>query len=364
MEPVQIHNGLESITVAATELSHVDGERGLLVLRGAHVERLAPEATFEDVAHLLWHGALPNAQERAEMAARMYAGRARAFERLPDFRAALATPDAMDALRGATAQLTERDSADLPGLLCGALPVFAAAHTRLRDGQQPIAPQPKHSQAADYLAMTFGDEPAAARVRALDTYLVTVSDHGLNASTFAARVVTSTASDSVSAVVAAIGALKGRLHGGAPGEVLEMLDAIGVKDRAETWLCARLDRGERIMGMGHRIYRVRDPRADVLEGAIRRLATQLGSSSRFELARSVEACATRLLDARHPGRQLRANVEFNTAVLLDAIGIDRRSFTATFAVGRVAGWLGHIDEQRRTGRLIRPRALYTGPLPR
>jgi len=363
MEPVQIHNGLEGITVAATELSHIDGERGVLILRGHSVDRLAPEATFEDVAYLLWHGSLPNASERAELAAQLYAGRAKAFERLADARPALAAQDAMDALRGATALLTERDSADLPGLLTGALAVFAAAHARIRAGREPIAPRKDHSHAADYLAMLSGTEPSPALVRALDTYLVTVSDHGLNASTFAARCVISTATDSVSAVVAAIGSLKGPLHGGAPGAVLEMLDAIGTPERAEAWLSAALDRGERIMGMGHRIYRVRDPRADVLEAAIKRLTRQLGGSDRLELARSVESTAARLLDERHPGRALRANVEFNTAVLLDAIGLDRTLFTATFAVSRVAGWLGHIDEQRRTGKLIRPRALYTGPLP-
>ncbi|HET6334175.1 MAG TPA: citrate/2-methylcitrate synthase, partial [Polyangiales bacterium] len=168
MEPVQIHNGLEGITVAATELSHIDGERGVLILRGHSVDRLAPEATFEDVAYLLWHGSLPNASERAELAAQLYAGRAKAFERLADARPALAAQDAMDALRGATALLTERDSADLPGLLTGALAVFAAAHARIRAGREPIAPRKDHSHAADYLAMLSGTEPSPALVRALD----------------------------------------------------------------------------------------------------------------------------------------------------------------------------------------------------
>jgi citrate synthase len=211
--------------------------------------------------------------------------------------------------------------------------------------------------------MSFGREPKASEVRALDTYLVTVADHSLNASTFAARCVISTLTDSVSAVVAAIGSLKGPLHGGAPGAVLEMLDAIGSPDRAETWINGALDRHERIMGMGHRIYRQRDPRADVLEAAIRRLTRDRGGSPRLELARSVETTAARILDERYPGRFLRPNVEFNTAVILEAIGIDRRLFTGTFAVSRVAGWLGHIEEQRRDGRLIRPRALYTGVMP-
>jgi citrate synthase len=363
MEPVQIHNGLEGITVAATELSHVDGEHGVLVLRGHLVERLAPEATFEDAAHLLWHGALPTPAERGDMQARLYAGRAKAFERLDDVRPALFARDAMDALRGATAQLSEDDSHDLPGLLTGALPVFVAAHARIRAGKEPIAPRSDRSHTADYLAMLTGRDPEPSRVRAFDTYLVTVSDHSLNASAFTARVVASTAADSVSAVVAAIGALKGPLHGGAPGKVLDMLDAIGKPENAEAWITGALERGERIMGMGHRIYRVRDPRADVLEAAIKLLSRQLGTTDRLELARSVESCAARLLDARHPGRSLQPNVEFNTAVLLDAIGLDRSLFTATFAVSRVLGWLGHIEEQRRIGKLIRPRALYTGKVP-
>jgi citrate synthase len=211
--------------------------------------------------------------------------------------------------------------------------------------------------------MLTGRDPDHARVRALDTYLVTVSDHGMNASTFAARVVTSTATDSVSAVVAAIGALKGPLHGGAPGAVLDMLDAIGSIERARKWLEATLDRGERIMGMGHRIYRVRDPRAAVLEGAIRRLETTLGKNTRLELAHAVEAQASTLLDARYPTRKIRANVEFNTAVLLEAVGLTRNLFTATFAIGRSLGWVAHIEEQRKSGRLIRPDSEYIGKIP-
>ncbi len=359
----QIHDGLEGIAVAKTELSHVDGARGVLVLRGASVEQLAPEASFEDAAGLLWRGRLPAPNERAELRERLYAGRARAFERLPAIRGAFHTDDAMEALRGAVAQLRERDATDLPALLAGAMPVFVAAYARSRAGLTPLPPAPHRSHAADYLTMLHGHEPEPARVRALDSYLVTVSDHGMNASTFAARVVTSTAADSVSAVVAAIGALKGPLHGGAPGEVLEMLDAIGTPDRAEAWLTERLARGERIMGMGHRIYRVRDPRAAVLEAVTRRLARDLGTTDRLAFARHVEAAASRLLDDKHPGRQLRANVEFNTAVLLEAIGLDRALFTATFAVGRTLGWLAHIEEQRRVGRLIRPASIYVGTMP-
>ncbi|HKP61604.1 MAG TPA: citrate synthase [Polyangiales bacterium] len=350
-----IHNGLEGIAVAQTELSHVDGELGRLIVRGYDIETLAPKATFEEVVQLLWNG--------KRISERLYAGRARAFECLPRMGAALGLNNAMDALRAATAQLSENDSEDLDGLLCGALPVFAAAHARIRVGKSPLGPSAERSQAADYLYMLSGKEPDAARVRALDSYLVTVADHGMNASTFAARVVTSTASDSVSAIVAAIGALKGPLHGGAPGEVLEMFDAIGSADKAEEWLRKRIERGERVMGMGHRIYRVRDPRAAVLEAALVRLTEITGANPRLALARAVEAHAVRLLDERYPERKLRANVEFHTAVLLEAVGLGRELFSATFAIGRVAGWLAHVEEQRHKGRLIRPEAEYIGPMP-
>ena len=203
--------------------------------------------------------------------------------------------------------------------------------------------------------------PHAAR--ALEQYLVTVIDHGMNASTFTARVVTSTASDLVSAIVAAVGALKGPLHGGAPGPVLDMLDAIATPSNAEAWLLGELAAGRRIMGMGHRIYRVRDPRAAVLERALLRLEQDGVSTPRVALARAVEQAAVGVLRARHPTRPLLANVEFYTAVLLEAIGVPRELFTATFAASRVAGWAAHVDEQRRTGRLIRPSSVYVGAMP-
>jgi citrate synthase len=208
--------------------------------------------------------------------------------------------------------------------------------------------------------MVRGEAPREAEARALDTYMVTVADHGMNASTFAARVVASTGSDATSALTAALGALKGPLHGGAPGPVLDMLDAIGEGD-PEPWLAAELSAGRRIMGMGHRIYRVRDPRAAALEGALARLGTG-GTDRRTRRARRVEEAAERLLAARHPGRNLKANVEFYTALLLEALGLPRAAFTAVFAAARVAGWLAHVAEQTREGRLIRPGVEYVGPV--
>jgi citrate synthase len=212
--------------------------------------------------------------------------------------------------------------------------------------------------------MLAGDDPHPARSAALDAYLATVAEHGMNASTFTARVVTSTGSDAASAVVAALGALKGPLHGGAPGPVLDMLDAIGSPERAPAWLEAELGAGRRIMGMGHRIYRVRDPRAAVLEREVEALRKAGVAAHRLELARAVEHAARELLRARHPDRRLDANVEFYTAVLLDAVGLPSAAFTPVFATARVAGWLAHVAEQRESGRIIRPSCLYVGPEPR
>jgi citrate synthase len=240
----------------------------------------------------------------------------------------------------------------------GAAPVFVAAWSRRRSGQAPVAPDPALGHAADYLKMTLGCAAASDCVRALDAYLVTVIDHAMSASTFAARVIASTHSDLISAVVGAVGALKGPLHGGAPGPVLDMLDAIGAPDNAFAWLVAELASGRRIMGMGHRVYRVRDPRAAVLETAVRPL-----QSPRLALARAVEQAAGKILRDRKPDRPLAANVEFYTAVLLDAVGLPREQFAATFAVSRIAGWAAHVIEQHRTGRLIRPASHYIGESP-
>jgi citrate synthase len=240
----------------------------------------------------------------------------------------------------------------------GAAPVFVAAWSRRRAGQPAIAPDPSLGHAADYLRMTLGRPADPACVRALDAYLVTVIDHAMSASTFTARVIASTRSDLISAVVGAVGALKGPLHGGAPSPVLDMLDAIGAPGQAEAWLIGELAAGRRIMGMGHRMYRVRDPRAAVLERAVRPL-----NSPRLALARAVEAAATKILGERKPDRPLAANVDFFTAVLLDAVGLAREQFAPTFAVSRIAGWSAHVIEQHRTGRLIRPASHYTGDRP-
>jgi citrate synthase len=354
-------SGLEGVEVACTGLSHVDGEGGHLVIAGHHLEALAGRVGFEDVCLLLWEGRLPEAGEREELRKALGEARGRAFEYLPHLAAALAARDGMDALRAAMAHLTQAEGEGAARIdVTAAMAVFAAAWSRVRAGRPPLAPDPSRGQAEDYLRMVTG---SAGQARALDAYLVTVAEHGMNASTFAARVVASTGSDLVSSVVAALGALKGPLHGGAPGLVLEMLDAVGEPNRAAAWLGGELAAGRRIMGMGHRVYRVRDPRAAVLEKAVETVEQAGAATSRLRLARAVERTAQDLLARRHPDRPLRANVEFYTAVLLEAIGLPRVLFTPTFAVGRVAGWCAHVAEQRRFGRLIRPSARYVGPRP-
>jgi len=246
--------------------------------------------------------------------------------------------------------------------LTARFPTLLAAHARISDGKEPLAPRTDLAHAANFLYMLHGTEPDAAAARALDTYWVTVIDHGMNASTFAGRVIASTRSDMVSAVTGSIGALKGPLHGGAPGPVLDMLLEIGSADRAEAWVRNELTAGRRIMGFGHRVYKVRDPRADVLAKVVDAMAAaRLEDRALFDLARAVESTTLKVLDEVKPGRNLRTNVEFYTALVLQSLGLKPHSFVATFACGRVAGWCAHIMEQHAQDHLIRPQSEYVGP---
>jgi citrate synthase len=267
--------------------------------------------------------------------------------------------DPMDALRAAAGTISLQG--DEPAAIVACIPTIVATHWRLQRGMEPIAPRQDLGHAANFLYLLRGDEPDPEIVRGLETYLNTVVDHGLNASTFTARVITSTGSDLVSAVVGAIGALKGPLHGGAPGPALDMVFEIGDASRAEAILRKKIEAGEKLMGFGHRVYKVRDPRADVLAAAAERMYTRAGDMSLYRLARSVEATTIRLLEEYKPGRRLQTNVEFYTALVLHGLGLDVSLFTPTFAVSRVSGWIAHALEQRRANRIIRPQSDYAGP---
>ena len=351
--------GLEGVVAARTRISGVDGEAGVLTLAGFPVEDLAGRATFEEVVYLLRHGDLPDARELAAFRAALAGRRALPAATVDLLRVAAARGvPGMDALRMAADTLSLDLSVDPALDLVSRFPVIVAAHQRLLRGEEPVPPDPHLGHAANYLYMLRGEEPGQGSVRALETYLNTVSDHGMNASTFAARVIVATRSDLVSAVVGAVGALKGPLHGGAPGPALDVVFEIGSEENAEPVLREKLGRGERLMGFGHRIYRVRDPRADVLAAAAERLYATDADADLHDLALKVEGTALRLLAEHRPGRNLQTNVEFYTALLLHGLGLPTDLFTPTFAVGRVAGWTAHCLEQQAEDRLIRPQSEY------
>src|SRR5215471_17058222 len=354
-----MHGGLEGVVAAETSLSMVDGVRGELVIAGYPVEALALNATFEETIWLLWNGSLPEdiGPFRSDLASRRSLSQA-TLHRLAA--AAATRVDPMDALRMGLGSATGKDEEDARNVVA-TFPSIVASYWRLLHGSDPIAPRADLGHAANYLFMLTGEVPSENRVRGLETYLNTVVDHGFNASTFTARVIVSTGSDFVSAVAGAVGALKGPLHGGAPGPALDMVFEIGRLDRAEPYLRAKLARGEKLMGFGHRVYKVRDPRTDVLSIGADRMFRESADTTLYDLARGIEAVALRLLEEYKPGRNLQTNVEFYTALLLHGLGLPTALFTPTFAVSRVAGWLAHGFEQRRANRIIRPQSVYVGP---
>jgi citrate synthase len=368
--PMDANSGLDGVVVADTVLSHADGEAGRLVIRGFELEQLAGACSYERALQILLAGFVSD-ELLVGLPARLGAARAEVFRSLADLRDddTLRLLSPIEALRALLARLPDGDDDATALRLIAAPAVFTAAIARARRGQASVAPEPALGHAADLLRMVRADDADASAAAALETYLVTVLDHGLNASTFAARVVASTRAGLTSAVIAALSALKGPLHGGAPGPVLDMLDQIGRPEHAGAWIDQELARGARLMGFGHRIYRVRDPRADALRGALQSLGdagsgADTGSTrARLQLAEAVEHSALQALRRLKPGRTLQTNVEFYTAVLLEALGFARESFTCVFAAGRVGGWIAHAREQLRTGRLIRPQSHYVGPPP-
>ena len=352
--------GLEGVIAARTVLSEVDGNAGRLLIRGHGLDDLVGRRRFEEVIGLLWAGffdALPD-----DLTARLGQARLEVFEEVEALDVRLAKRPPVEVVRALMARLADGDTLATALRLVAATAVFTAAALRAGAGAAPISPDPALGHAADTLRMIRGVSPTPAQVRALNSYLVTVIDHGLNASTFAARVVASTQAGLGSAVLAGLSALKGPLHGGAPGPVIEMLDGVGAPQNARPWLEAALDRGDRLMGFGHRIYRVRDPRADALKGVINALAQAEGASlGRLALAEAVESAALAILRERKPDRSLATNVELYTALLLEALAFPPSSFTCVFAMGRAPGWIAHAREQVAGGRLMRPQSIYVGP---
>jgi citrate synthase len=351
--------GLEGVIAGETSLSKVDGANGRLIYRGYRIGDLVEHGTYPAVANLLWTGDW-------DPSARL------ATAPVPDavlttLRALPRDAKPMDALRtavsawGATQPLPWPPTVDQARALTAFSPSALAAFVRIREGKDPIEPDASLDLAEGFLYQLKGEKPDAATARALDAYFIVGAEHGFNASTFTARVITSTMSDVASAVAGAIGTMKGPLHGGAPSEVVDQLAKMGSVEHAEEWLRGALDRGERLMGFGHRVYRAYDPRA----AALRKVAEGMEHKPDWlQLAIQVEDMALRLLAERHPDRALKTNVEFYAAPVLQGVGLTPDLFPATFSLARHAGWTAHVLEQAGANRLIRPDVRYVGPAER
>ena len=356
--------GLEGVIGAQTAISMVDGANGRLVYQGYVIADLAEEMSFEEVAFLLWEGHLPNRTELDALTSELAGNRELTPAAVNALGALPPDTDPMDVLRSVVSvqgveHRLARPTRPLAVHATAAFPTILATFHRRRLALEPVAPRRDLGHAANYLYMMNGKEASPETVRALNTYLVLLADHGMNASTFTARVIASTESDLTSCLVGAIGALKGPAHGGAPSAVIEQLEQIGAAGNAEPWMREARLRKEKFMGFGHRVYRVYDPRARILKEMCRQMNPKF-----FDLASKVEEVALRILHEEHPERPQSVNVEFYSAGVLQAIGLPKEFFTPTFACSRVAGWSAHVLEQAAHNRIIRPQSEYIGPEPR
>jgi citrate synthase len=359
--------GLEGVVIGASRVSLVQGLEGRLLYQGYDIADVVRALGYEDVVQLLAQGEIPGADARREFAIELARHRILPPEVEAVVDALPASTSPMDALRtGISALAGVPGSTGYPPALEHGIELVAKAPTilarfdRRRRGLSPIPPSTAPGHVANYLRMVTGEEPSPVVAGALESYFDLVADHGMNASTFALRVVLSTNADFLSGVVAAIGALKGPLHGGAPQHVLDMLDEIGPAEGAGAWIRDALARKVRLMGFGHRAYKVEDPRAVLL----RRIAGAVATPERFRQAVAVESAALAELRKARPDQPLNTNVEFYAAIVLEATGLPRDLFPPTFALARTAGWTAHALEQAATNRLMRPDVVYVGPAPR
>jgi citrate synthase len=363
----ELKKGLEGVLVAESELSFIDGDEGKLVYRGYTIEDLARDASYEEVLYLLWHGDLPTREElesfRADMASHREVDDA-VLDLVADL--ADADEDPMAALRTAVSELsafdddadadpTDREANLRKGKrITAKIPTIVAAFTRLRDGDDVVEPREDLDHAANFLYMLNGEAPDDVLADVFDQALVLHADHGLNASTFSAMVTSSTLADVHSAVTSAIGTLSGSLHGGANANVMRMLKEVDESEKdALDWVKAALDRGDRVMGFGHRVYNVKDPRAKILGEQSEELGEAAGDTKWYEMSVTIEEYM-----AEEKG--LAPNVDFYSASTYYQMGIPVDIYTPIFAMSRVGGWVGHVLEQYDDNRLIRPRARYVG----
>jgi citrate synthase len=369
--PTVVDRGLEGVVVGSTELSNVEGAIGRLSYRGYDIDDLAPNATFEEVVHLLLYGALPNRHQLEVLRRELGACRAlpeplvNAMQNVPK------TAWPMEVLRTVVSGLGLFSPVNPLGEhlsdvhtaieLIAKVPTIVAAWDRIRRGLDPIDPRADLSQAGNFLYMRTGKPPHAIEEDALDTYFVLLADHSFNASTFAARVAASTRADIYASITAALATLQGDLHGGAATAAFATLGAVKAPENAEPYVRDLLESGKRVMGMGHREYKVRDPRARHLEEIAQKLSGHVDGDRWYEIARAVEDSSRKVLQEKKPGNTIYANVDFYTAPVLADLGIPGDEFTCLFACGRIAGWTAHVLEQLADNRLIRPQASYDGP---
>ncbi|HWQ12997.1 MAG TPA: citrate synthase [Roseiflexaceae bacterium] len=357
--------GLEGVVAASTAISCIDGIHGRLYYRGIDINELAEHSTFEETTALLWYGKLPTRVQLESFHQKLINNRQIPNEVLALLMAMPKKTTPMEVLRTAISALSPYDPEDLDNSLeanvhkstrlTASMPTVVAAWERIRNGQWPILPRNDLSHAANFLYMLTGKTPDPSAAKVLDTCLILHADHGLNASTFAARITASTLSDLHSAIVSAIGTLKGPLHGGANEQVMRMLLEIGDPDRAEQYVRGALNAKKKIMGFGHRVYKADDPRAAWLQRLSQRLAESSGVSRWYEISERIRATVQSL-------KELPVNVDFYSASVYYTLGIPIDLFTPIFAISRVAGWTAHVYEQYSDNRLIRPESEYIGPM--
>jgi len=366
-----VDRGLEGVSVGSTLLSNVEGQVGRLTYRGYDIDDLAANSSFEEVVHLLLYGHLPTVTELDALKRELASRRALPAPLISAMQSVPKTAWPMDVMRtivsglGLFSPVNEKGEhvSDVHTAieLIAKMTTILAAWDRIRRGLDPVEPRADLSHAANFLYMRTGKVPADIEADAVNTYLVLLADHGYNASTFSARVTASTRADIYAAVTSAIATLTGDLHGGAATASYTNIVTIGTPENAEKFVRDTLARGERIMGMGHREYRVRDPRAKHLEAMARKLSEYHGDSHWYAIARKLEDESNKVLQEAKPDRKIYANVDFYTAPVLADLGIPGDEFVCLFACGRMAGWTAHVLEQLADNRLIRPQVAYVGP---
>ncbi|WNB90995.1 citrate synthase/methylcitrate synthase [Bacillus sp. NEB1478] len=356
--------GLKGIVATETSISHIDGDQGQLIYRGYEINDLTNKYSFEEVAYLLWYGKLPNEEELKALKEELQANRSLEFRMIDILNSLPTDMDMMSVLRTVISSLGTKDYAWKPTIsqaikLTAIIPTIIAYRKRALDGVDFIPPHDKLDHVANYLYMLNGTVPQKAHVTSLESYMILTLEHGMNASTFSARVTASTESDLVSAITSAVGTMKGPLHGGAPSGVIDLLNEVSFVGDAEKVIRNKLNNKEKLMGFGHRVYKTHDPRSIALKETLLNL---VGQDKWLDLAIDVEKIAVALLEEYKPGRSLYTNVEFYAAAIMKSINLDASLFTPTFSASRIVGWTAHVIEQSEDNTIYRPQSAYVGKM--